>query len=593
MYKDSLDSASFIKSLWRPDSLFNIKVPIVDTLVQDSSRPTNIMWLFTDTKGNVRKKKDSNCTVPKIIERFLGEKLNGNDLSYLDLHKIYSSNSYAAYFISHKNFKLIDRSKFLKTISRSLGECEAVSQIKSSNPESCYILYLSNKESSTIYRSYRESPSKERSLISASTIINRLKQISDTIIKAVEENNNARIEESELIFVEDTEKSLYFIGTYFCKLKPVVKFLNASTDRKHLETSRLRSDSQLLPLRRLMNRTASSAAKFRVNSTSEVDSINLCFKHSVKKDCAGDFCKFVISSSIDRNKEEIDYDNLLDMVRNAFKHKEGFLKLHLANEFILKKRDKLRYTVVQHEIPCSLIALGKIFIQRSDFDLEDDSHTIDLCQLLHSFVGNNECILETDRIRLKTSAMRIPFHYYKNVKVCDRCYRIYSILRQSQHESNRLSRADSELRSQSITMTRKSCHESSTRFLNKRNGIGESKQLRSSARKYTQTALGYINKNSINDLLIDMNHAVVDTELTEETGNRKQFLKICKAQTEEFKCKQLEQEFKQKEEIKPNLTPVESQPSKLIPIPITKLSSRCRFRGSWKKFIEMTRIRRS
>lgn len=605
MDRECIDSATFIQSLWKQNSLFSAKVPIVDTLVQDSNRPASIMWLFSDSKGNVRKKKDSNCTAAKIVERFLGQKLDGDDLSSLDMHTSTVDNSYGAYFTSEGEFKLIDRSEFLKTISKSLSKTEVVSQIKSSNPESYYILYVSNKESSTIYKCYRQSASKERSLISASTIITTLKQISSQIIQAVEKNIHARIEESEMIFVEDEVKNLYFMGSYFCRLRTLVKLTHLASDRKQLEFSRLRSISTSKTNKRLMSRTASSIAKFRVNSIQEVDSINLFFKRTIRNDCAGDFCRYVISSGVDHSRDEIDYDNLLDMVRDSGHDREGILKLHQANDFILKKRDQLRYSIVQNEIPFNLIALGKIFIQRCEVDLEDDPETIDLGKILYSFVGDEEGTLKTDRKKLRNSAMKIPFHYYNNVKVCDGCYLIYNILKKSQHESKKQTQSqnqlDSVFRSQSITVTRESGNESPIRVWNKRPGGRGSIQLGSAARKYAQTALGIINKNSIDDLLVDMNHAIVNTQLTDESGNRKKFLKLCQSQTEGFKLNKLEQETKHKYEITPKLnlklieSPIKSElkQDKLLPIAIPKLSSRCRSKGSWKRFIEMTRVRRS
>ena len=124
--------------------------------------------------------------------------------------------------------------------------------------------------------------------------------------------------------------------------------------------------------------------------------------------------------------------------------------------------------------------------------------------------------------------------------------------------------------------------------------------LGNASKQYAQTALGLINKNNIDDLLVDINHALLDSELN-ESAVKKQFLKLCQSKTEGFKLKLKEQQEKLKYEIKPKLgsktsdSAPSSQPimNKFIPVPIIHLTDRNPAKGSWKKFIEMTRSKQT
>ena len=139
-------------------------------------------------------------------------------------------------------------------------------------------------------------------------------------------------------------------------------------------------------------------------------------------------------------------------------------------DFLTRSRIKKRNSEISYLIPFSSIMIGKKIIEKAS--------TIELSEALL----NKNVVTENDRQNFKVQASRDPLKYYQTYKVCYQCYHIYSFIMNNHSMIPKPSLSTKNLRVNS--------------------------KLR-----LIQSELGPLNKDNIDDLLLDMSYYLASCEM--------------------------------------------------------------------------------
>ncbi|CAG9325900.1 unnamed protein product [Blepharisma stoltei] len=235
---------------------------------------------------------------------------------------------------------------------------------------------------------------------------------------------------------------------------------------------------------------------------------------SQKKACPGDFCNYIVINKDINYKEEIDYDELLRKVKKAYSS-EGdkettSIKLGIAVDYMIKEMDKMRCKTEKRVVPYKYLILGRQLLQRSNISLNPKGlKGIDFSELFHPLSNRGP---DVEKLQLRNFAMKFPFKYYQSVKVCERCYQVYCLLILSQ----KIQLKNDIMKSQKSF--ERSIHSFPTDYSQKDLSRSTIKSFRTpnpklELKEIVESPIGPINANNIDDLLADMNHALVDMEV--------------------------------------------------------------------------------
>ncbi|CAG9335981.1 unnamed protein product [Blepharisma stoltei] len=487
----------FLNQLWKESSLFNAKIPLADTLLFDSESPTNYKWLFTDRKGYIKKKHSENVKLDKIFLAFLNHTMtsSGSD------NEIMNPEDPGVIYIRDNTFKLLDKKmSFAQLMAQSLLNNEAM-QAFTAGPEHIYSRYIVNfkkSEGKYIYncsKEYIKREIQEKTKVYAQNYIDKLTEITETALRVIEKNSRRCIEELQLIFFEDLNNNLWLMGSRICKTanflvpKSIFPIKRAQSQGRLQENSVTRSS--------FMDTTQSW------NKRSGTASIGQ--KPNTHKKCPGDFCNFIVTSQTLSSKQEIDYDDLLQKVRNTyFSGKEKDIekvKYTLRVDNLMEQKSRNKDKIIRKLIPYKLILLGKKII----IDKKKDLVEVDIGQFINC-VNNS---LDNEQENLHECAMKTPFHYYDSVRVCDRCYEVYTLF-----DCNKKKTPDFEPKIPLVNIT----NPFPLSFLSKKNSITSSK-LNSPRRSVLY--LSSSQKDNINDLLNDMDNTLFEIKYGEKTAKLK------------------------------------------------------------------------
>ncbi|CAG9315344.1 unnamed protein product [Blepharisma stoltei] len=488
--------AWFISQLWKENSLFSARVPLIDTLLYDSESPTNCKWLFTDRKGFIKKKHTENTKVDKIILSFLN-----HPTSLLDYdNDISNPEDPGITFIRDNTFKLVNRKTSLsKLFSLNILKNEAIQAfpVSAEHQNSRYIVTVKKKEGKLVYNCSKECLKNETwevTKVFAQNYNDKLAEITESALRVVEKNSRRCIEELQLIFFEGANDSLWLMGSRFCKVA------NLLVTRPSTSLKRTQSQGRL-------QENSISKASFMMTTkswTKRISSASIGPKPNISSKCPGDFCNFIVTSETLSSKQEIDYDDLLHKVRATyFSGKEKDIekvKYLLRINNLIEQNSKNKDKIIRKIIPYRLLLLGKKII----IDKTKDLVEVDIGQFINCYNSS----LDIEQENLHETAMRAPFHYYDNVKVCDRCYEIYTLF-----ESNKKKPAtpDANKNFSSTSPTRlPSSSQKSSALSSRMNSPRKNTLLRSSSKK-----------DNINELLNDMSNALFEIKYGEKTAKMK------------------------------------------------------------------------
>lgn len=101
------------------------------------------------------------------------------------------------------------------------------------------------------------------------------------------------------------------------------------------------------------------------------------------------------------------------------------IKLALRADFLLARRLRKTKNDLLFEIPYKYVLMGKKILEYSNFDKRSkDLVEIKIGKIVESIRFTKEMY---DKEEMKQIAANTAFHYYDIVKVCNRCYLIYSL----------------------------------------------------------------------------------------------------------------------------------------------------------------------
>ena len=370
---ESQSSVWVLSNLWKKGSLFYSKLKILDTILASQDSLCPFLWLYTDSKGYIRKKPNKICSSEAVVQSFINE------------NEIRKEDVFGHYIYGNEYFPLSKKQLTNKIFGQGLSEAEAIQAFPKTpgNTKTRYIAQFSNKIMK-FYIQHTILSKTENVKLNSSKHSLYMAESLKSLIKTLEKNavdsgklgpkQKIIIEDITLLFVEDVYRELWFIGIEDCK----VSFAYEKSSYFNSNSSKALTPSSF--------------------SKSLLGKKNFSHTH-----CKGDFCNIVIKSNDLRNKTEIDYDNLvihkqLQKVSVAYREKQDKalekIKLSLRADHLLTQRLKTVKTQVFDEVAYKNILLGRRVL------------------VFNSLNFNPNDLIEI---------------YYDNVKVCKRCYQIYSL----------------------------------------------------------------------------------------------------------------------------------------------------------------------
>lgn len=549
-----------IKNLWKRKAKIYAQIPLLDTVFTDYRSPTGYRWLFTDSAGFVKQKISSNCTIENILNFFLQGKVESDAMRDFELYE-YSlrdkkqDNVYVATHINNAGFKPMLKGEFITNISiRALGSDEMIQHLSDplGDASSKLVLSCRLKDGRYLYRFHKRYGIEETKeiILTADSLCNKLRVLGDKVISVLEKNTRQKILEIVLYFLEDKNRNIWLMGSPHCLSQP--KLPNTSRSFAHL----IGNSRDNFTFTSARNNTANGLTSPRSVLNTEISRDSLTFTVSYHKNdtgCRGDLCNFYVKSKATGEQHEVDYDKALERVKKAFS-KDGYndilsMKLEQAFNALLRTREKERHLCINKEIPYYYILLGRQLFRKTGVipDNHIPSWELNLKQLQSKY-KNTDPLSEQEMLEL---SRKNPFQFYHSVKVCDRCYEVYQVLRSSMRPRTQ---------GKPLTPSPKETPRPNTVFspistMRKSSSSGLASWHRAlNTMNYVQTPIGKVNKNNIDDMLLDMNHALIDMEAP-PIQLRKEIKKFYGSQTQYARQQRRLEIIRNKSKSKPILSP--------------------------------------
>ncbi|CAG9312162.1 unnamed protein product [Blepharisma stoltei] len=506
-----------IKNLWKPLSICQLKIRILDTVFIDPEELSGYRWIYTDENYNVVKKATEEASRELIVQHFLSpyDFPNENDplLEELTVGHLINESSYLpltkTYLITTILEQLISWPNAIQMWIPTLGDSEHKICVKIKLESGRYIKRFVKKDKTG-----------KKINLTAKNLCNELDTSSDSIMKALHRNTSYRIKKTEFLFILDKTRSLWFMGTRKCKVYEIPSSLKPS-----LILERSPSVMKRLPVSK---------------STTQI----LRSKSVSKKICQGDFCNYNLKGKYDQTDPEVNYDEILKTIRLAYtwdgKNEANKVRLGIAGDYLQKERRRFLPKLVLYEMPLYIIYLGQSILSRLKF-LPINGQIQDL--EVESFLSKKS-LKKTIKNLGFDSCMSSQLHgqkMYENVKVCERCYDIYNVIR---HYKHKLNSPDPRQAKTQLISTRPSLS-----------------NFKTSDKMYSST-LGKINTDNINDLLIDMNAALIEKD-NEISLKAKKDLTLMLSSRTEYSRQKSASKIQKKQSVESSTVEMESKDNKL------------------------------
>ena len=543
-----------LDSLWTPSSLFYTKVRLLDTLLNDTKSQTGFRWLFTDHRGQIRRRSEKNTTIELIIKSFITTALQSSPIShsYVDLLQLPKSQERStepelltATLITDSEYRVINRQQAVSIINqRGLGLNTVLQQFIYPYMELNLRYQVTYKAvgGRFVYAFYRVHLGQEdqKQVCKAGDMCRKMQEIEREVRTVLERNCGQRVMELGLLFLLDHTRTFWLCGSTSCYVAPAHVFQSLLTLPSHLSaqqslhsTQRLHSTQSITTFRDsvYLPTQASKAHTFRtfpvhVNPRGE--------------QCSGDFCSFILSELKPLQRGEVDYDDLIKVIRTAYSsdgQSEAMnIKLAIAVDYLSTERSKLKPKTVVYNIPNKYVILGRQLIKQSKWKqdmLPGDQLEIDLTPLVK--LGGRLYLPQHDLSEIEKGGQIQPFFYYNTAKVCGRCYPIYLMIRQAH-----LHALAGPKPTPPVALEPKITRTPST--------YGRRGSIRSIDADTIYTSLGKINKFNLDDLLADMRFAQEEGELETKTKVRSELNLLYRNMTEGERRKKEEEKRREEKE---------------------------------------------
>jgi hypothetical protein len=577
--EESRPATWVLRNLWKANSICATKLPILDTIFRDERSLSGLYWLFTSSDGIIRKKSESNSHMDEVKNRFLTHHmaLRSSD-DQEALLKERKQDPIVASIIDRNSFSPMTRSVFIEVVNaQSIDSNQAVQSLRPAlgNATSRLIVEMKVGEGQNVYKYHKMYVSERREVranLTAASICEHLRKYCEEIAATIERNTKQRIVLGIFMFLEDYNRMVWFMGTVKCVTK-----------------------DELSPKTQKCYSSVYSSRSYRSASASR-------FISPLRKACAGDFCSFLMKTDFKESKNDLDTDGLLQKVRSAYgaegDREANKIKLTLAVDYLMREKERLRPKNVSNLIPFKYIMIGKELLKgRDDIHVSNEVILeIDLKGLIESSKSRSNF-----DISLHKDPHLHPSRLYDSVKVCDRCYDIYTTLKTHLEEEVSISK----LKTPPIIRPIKSFEE--VPKLSMRRDSSTPKLSGASKRHHFYTPLGKINKNSISDLLVDMNHALVDLELQRHSNydNVQERLKsYYETRTEEYKQSLIKQQIQEEPELMRSITPQKLESANIeeeIAMKVFSTESTKKWnlkhkdesaQESWRKYLKWLRVKK-
>ena len=368
-----------------------------------------------------------------------------------------------AVLVSGSEFRLLSRAQFIPyVLQRKLGPEAALLQFRYSPGPPNAKLLASFHFAAQSFRAERVTLSlgkiTQHAPFVATIYCEEMRRAGEQMRLALERNAGVRVDALSLLFLLDQQRILWLMGSTLCEVQA-------------MEVPRAPS----VLSGRLTKSVSSLATARRAESVPRAPA------------CAGDFCHFVLADRQELRKQDEDYDDLVQKIRMTYRSDQFAeatrFQLTMASDYLQQERAKLEAQRVWREVPFRSLMMGKQLLVRLPPCLGPELMEVDLADFCR---GSQRQLPQKDQVLLQTpdmaqTAARQPARYYQPVKVCERCYRIYTQLQYLQHNQSR---------SPHPALRRASC-----------------------TPDCYMSPLGKLRKSSMDDLLADMRLALVEDDV--------------------------------------------------------------------------------
>lgn len=274
----------FLQNIVKKKSKFNGKFRILDTVLGTNEKKRPLLWIHTNKFGFASARPGSETTPNNILSVFLSTLSNKEETG--------------GHYVTEKGFeplskknlisKVLDQGIYEDRAIQALPECETYSSKRFvinfvNNIEKCFIQYKFGEE--LIENSLKSS-------IYNQLMTRTLREVIKTIEKNVGDKEKIfKIQEISLLFVEDSNNTLWLMGANSIKCDFIPNNSLLLTPNKTI------SDLTYLHLTR--------SSKFTQEPLFfSSQSIKINRSQASKSSCAGNFCKFVLTSNKSSNDNQ-------------------------------------------------------------------------------------------------------------------------------------------------------------------------------------------------------------------------------------------------------------------------------------------------
>lgn len=459
------DCVWLLHSLWRAGLLFPPKVPLPDTLLADSTSLSGLKWLFTDKRGVLKRKHQDHCAFDQVLRKFTNSQ---------------PRDAVVASLISRNEFRSLTVFQFedyLRQGPLSLGSALQLLHCNNVDATWRYVLTmrLEDNKPHFKYEAVRVVEGKRTSAaLTAQSLCTVLREVEKEVRTAVESHSKIKILRIRLVFLPDSERGVWLLGSEECLVQTQDSLTRNLTPNEE-RPPRLRTSSSV-------RKPPRSARKDWPEQPSVSSQASTYLGVRRRNACPGDFCKAVLAIPSPLKKTEADVDDLvarIKRVNSSEGQKEATkFRLSLATDFLQQERAKLQSEQRGSAMSSRYLLLGKKLLAREGLVAQD------LCE-----VDLSNLLRHTDLLReLGEDPQQSAFHFYSEVQVCDHCYAVYSLIRMAAMK-------DSRTRLKSATPKR----QSTSPPPNVKEGCYVS-------------PLGRMHKHSLNDMLVDLAHQRAESE---------------------------------------------------------------------------------
>lgn len=485
---ENKDCIDVLRALYRPHSPSQCKLRLLDSVTCQNDHLT---WFYTSSTSCVSTHSPHTTTVKNIIQSFVSTAQLSAPFPVPD------SDLIAGTLITHNDFQVLPKPKTIAILTqRSISEVSILQQFLYPYRDLSlrYVLTYRLFNGLEVLKSYRINVNTQEKVdIKSGEICKEMEKIEREVKNAVERGYGGRVVTLTLVFLMDKSRVLWLSGSSECRIER-------------------RKDE------------------------------NLPFQPSIspKNRCSGDFCNFLLADPSNLPSENQNSDSVFQLFHQSTDSEH--LKLALATDFLTKTRANLRSQCIEFRIPQKYVSLGKVLLSKSRLEEGKSMEMLlDFRLLRRKREGVEEVMSGVEK-----EGLVLPGSFYDTVKVCGRCYAVYRQLVHVLHSTKSVQSLFKPAKSQLLPVSRYLSARNSPRNLtirSRKNSINAVKQ----GIETVQTTLGPINKNNIDDLLVDLRFAMEEEE--QESGRIKgELRKRYKEMTQAERKKREEEKKREKEE---------------------------------------------